>query len=634
MPAVYLPFRIDRSSVIAGQFNYYSLARLAQGFTLEAAMEDLAPLIPRAIENFPGGITLADAERFQLRPHLQPLRDDVIGDVGTTLRALLGTSAVVLLMVCVNVANLSLAHAERRDREFAVKSALGASHGRIAGQLFAESLVLGVGAGLLALGLAGAGVGAIKATSAGVIPRLYAVGLDLPVILFTTAVALASGLLIGLFSVVRLRGIDLAEALRAGRGGLTPRRVGRWTRTAMAAGQVAMALVLLIGMGLLAKTYSRLSGVDPGVGDPDALLTFAITIPSGDMEDLEEAARTHEIIAERLTASPEVSSVGLTSKLPMGYSQNVNPVFVEGRPPPAGTAPPGRQYTWAGGDYFRAIGISILAGRALSWEDIRHRTPVVVISESLAREYWGNPGSAVGERISPGPEPGRSGWREIVGVAGGVLDDGPNRGPTDIVYWPMVTPHPWAAEASDSTWALRTMSYAVRGSRSGTPPPARVVRDVVRSVDPDFALNGVRTMKSLFAEHLETTTFTLLMLAMAAAVALCLGIIGVYSVISYLASQETSETGVRLVLGATPGDVMRHYLGHGLLVSCGGVAIGLGVALVMTRVIGALLFGVGPADPVTYGAMAIGLTAATMAASFLPARRASTTDLMRTIRME
>jgi len=389
-------------------------------------------------------------------------------------------------------------------------------------------------------------------------------------------------------------------------------------------GQVALALTLLIVSGLMIRTFSALRQVDPGFTRPEEVQTFVIAIPEALISDPQQTARTFESIAERLARVPGAVSVGLSSSITMDGEDNGNPIELEGVPPtPEGQAPPGWRFKSVGPGYFETMGIRLVAGRLITWSDIHQQRPVIVISEPLAREYWGEPARALGKRVRGccGPEVP---WREIVGVTGPERDDGLSRPATAIVYWPML----------NESYRWRTMAYAVRSSRVGTPGFLRELEQAVWSVNPNLPLAGVQTLREIQARSMAQTSFALVMLGIAASVALLIGVVGIYGVIAYAVAQRTREIGVRMALGAQVSDVRRLFLRHGLRLTATGIAIGIAVAVALTRVMTGFLFGVGPIDSATYAAVSAILALVALLATYLPARRAARVDPILALRTD
>jgi putative ABC transport system permease protein len=603
-PAVVLPMPLDSGAPRDGiSFGFQALARLKPGVTLAQANADVGRMISLLPPVF---------ARLELRPNVRPLADDVIGNIGEVLWILLAAVGVVLLIACGNVANLFLVRAEGRQQEFAMRAALGASRSRIARALLSESVVVALAGGAAGVVLAQAAVGLLRAMAPAELPRVDDISIDAPVLLFTVSVSVVSGVLFGLFAVLRFARPSAMALKEAGRSASdAPGR--RRTRNALVVGQVALALTLLIVSGLMIRTFVAMRRVDPGFTRPEEVQTFVIAIPPGLISDPEQAARTHERVSEALARVPGVTSVGLSSSITMDGEDNGNYLAVEEFPDPPGTMARLRRFKSFAPGYFETMGNRLVAGRSITWSEIYERRPVIVISEPLAREYWGEPAKALGKRVGDGSP---NSWREIVGVVGAERDDGLNQPPTTIVYWPML----------NESYRWRTMAYAVRSTRVGTPGFLRELEQAVWSVDRNLPLASVQTLEEIRAHSMAQTSFSLVMLAIAASVALLIGAVGIYGVIAYAATRRTREIGIRMALGAQLGDVRRLFLRQGLLLTATGIALGIGVALVLTRVMSAWLFGVGPADPITYAGVSGALAVVSLLATYLPARRASRVD--------
>jgi predicted permease len=628
-PAVWYPAQFDPSQVTVGNFDYQGIARLNPGVSLEQADADVERLVPRSVERFPGGITLAMLEDARFAANVHPLKEDVVGDTGSVLWVLLGTVGMVLLIACANVANLFLVRAEGRTREVAVRTAMGAGRGAVARQFLAESLVLGLVGGALGLGLAYAGVRVLLGLAPENLPRINEIGIDPVVLLFTFGISVLAGLLFGLFPVVRYGGVSLVSALKEGGRGSSVGRERHRARNGLVIAQVALALVLLVGSGLMIRSFQALRNVNPGFERPEEVVTFRVSLPEASIPNPDEAIRVHRSILDGLAAIPGVSSVGASFSITMDGWDSNDAVWVEDFPTPEGQIPPIRRFKWIAGDYFGTMENPLLAGRGIEWADIYDRNPVVVVTENLAVEYWGSPVAALGKRIAQG-DPSDPTWREIVGVVGNVHDDGVDQEATTVVYWPMAVDGFWG----DETFVQRMMAFAVRTDR---PNPASLLpeaRQAVWSVNPNLPLASVRTLDEILDDSMVRTSFTMVMLAIAGAVALVLGAVGIYGVISYVVSQRTREIGVRIALGAQQADVGRLVLRQGLALTGSGVAVGLLAAFGLTRLMTSLLFGVQPADPMTYAFVATALGAVAMLASYLPARRAAAVDPVEALRWE
>jgi predicted permease len=440
------------------------------------------------------------------------------------------------------------------------------------------------------------------------------------VLLFALGVSLLTGLLFGVIPVLRLGTPHSTTALRESARGTSASPVRQRTRNALVVAEVAMALVLLILSGLMIRTFLAMRHVQPGFMRPDEVQTFRVEIPDTLVENREQMARMFDEIAQRLQQTPGVESVGLSSSITMDGEDNGNPLIVEDFPTPEGEMPPLRRFKSAAPGYFETMGNPLVGGRAISWTDVYELRRVVVISETLAREYWGGPLAALGKRVRGF----RPDWYEIVGVSGNERDDGLNHPATAVVYWPML----------NDVYQRRAMSYAVRSSRVGSPGFVRELQQAVWSVSPNLPLASVLTLDEIQADSMAQTSFAVVMLAIAASVALLLGVVGIYGVIAYIASQRTREIGIRMALGAQSGEVSRLFLRHGMLLMAGGIVLGVVGALAVTRVLSALLFGVSAADPLTYAVVSAGLAGVGLLATYVPVRRASRIDPLAALRAE
>ncbi|MFC1661815.1 ABC transporter permease [Gemmatimonadota bacterium] len=634
-PAMYLPFQFDRATLYVGNFSYQSLARLKPGVTLEAANADVDRMIPIAFEMFPGGMPPDMLESAQFAPKIRPLKQDVVGNVGEVLWVLLGTVGIILLIACANVANLFLVRAEGREREMAVRTALGASRTAVGWEFLKESLVLGLLGGLTGLALALGAIQLLGSMLGANLPRMEEIGMNVPILLFTLGVSILASVLFGLFPILRFANGKLVSGLKeGGRGGSAGKEKHR-ARNTLVVAQMALALVLLVGSGLMIRSFIALSQVNPGFQGPDNILTVRLYIPPTEVEDPTEMTRTHQAIADRLSALPGVTSVGLSSSVTMDGWDSNDAVWVEDFPIPEDQVPPIRRFKWIGEGYFGTMQIPVVAGRPLDWRDSYDLNRVVMVTENFAREYWDQPSDALGRRIAT-MSPDGANWREIVGVVGNVRDDGLDQDPTPVVYWPMLTPSVWTGLPGDQPELQhrRTMRYAIRSDRVGTAGLLSEVRDAIWSVNPSLPLADVRTVREFMTQSMSRTSFTLIMLIIAASVALVLGAIGIYGVISYIVNQRTRELGVRMALGAEASDVRGMVLKQGLVLASIGVVVGLGAALGLTRLMEALLYGVDPVDPLTFAFVAMALTAVALAACYFPARRASKVDPVVAIRFE
>ncbi len=610
-PALLLPMQLDRARAGFIEFDFQVLARLKPGVTLPQANADVARMIPLLPESF---------DKLQMQPYVGPLVDHMVGDVGHILWILLAAAGVVLLIACGNVANLFLIRAEGRQQELAMRAALGASRGRIARVLLTESVLLALVGGALAVAFAQAAIGVLQQIAPVHLPRVDEIGIDVNVLLFTVGISVLSGVMFGLFAVARFGTPGIAALKEGGRSSSDgPARLR--ARNALVVAQISLALVLMVVSGLMVRTFIALRQVQPGFTQPADVQTFRLDIPEGVVADPLEAARTYERIAERLAAVPGVTAVGLSSSITMDGEDNGNSLEVEDFPVPEGQLSPLWRFKSFGPGYFETMGNRVVAGRSVTWSEIHEERPVILISAALAREYWKEPSKALGKRVRISS---RRPWREIVGVVGDERDDGLSHPATKIVYWPLL----------NDGYEWRALAFALRSTRAGDATFLREVQQAVWSVNPNLPLATVQTLEEIQAHSMAQTSFAMAILGIAASVALLLGIVGIYGAIAYIATERTREIGIRIALGAQIGDVRRMFLRQGALLTAAGIAIGIGAALGLTRVMSTLLFGVGPLDPATYLTVSAVLAAVAILATYLPAHRASRVDPIVALRAE
>jgi predicted permease len=628
-PSLVLPMRLDRAKVLLGQFNYTAVARLKPGVTLDQATADMARLTPVGFSRFPPppGFSLKMFDEAKIQPNPRLLKAEVIGDVGSVLWVLMGTIGMVLLIACANVANLLLVRAEGRQQELAVRAALGASRGRIAYELLAESVILGLVGGVAGLGLAYAAVRALVALAPGNLPRLDNIAIDPLVLLFTFAISVVAGLLFGAIPVFKYAGPHVAAGLRGGGRTSSASRERHRARSTLVVVQVALALVLLVSSGLMIRTFQALRHVNPGFTAPQDVLTLSLGIPTAQVGEPEAVVRMHQAIADTIAAVPGVTSVGLTSIVPMTDSGWHDPIFAADKTYEASKIPPIRSFKFLSPGLLKTMGNTLVAGRDFTWEDAYGKRPVALVSENLARELWGQPSAALGKQIR---ESMKSTWREVVGVVGDERDEGVDKRAPSIAFWPMLMSNFEGDEIS----VRRTMAYMIRSPRAGTTSFSAEVSRAVWSVNPNLPLASVRTLDAVVSASMARTSFTLVMLAIAGAMALLLGVAGIYGVIAYSVSQRTREIGIRMALGAQRQEITRMFVRYGLSLAAIGIACGLAAAVALTRLMGSLLFEVSPMDPLTYVAVCLSLTAAAMLASYVPALRATLVNPVTALRAE
>jgi predicted permease len=626
-----IPFKWDRNKMKLGNFSYEALARLRPGVTMAQASADVARMLPIANRTFPApdGFSVKLFEQARIAPNLRPLKQDVVGDVGKVLWVLMGSIAMVLLIACANVANLLLVRVEGRRQELAIRAALGAGWGRIAAQLLFESVILGLLGSVLGLALAYGALRILVAMAPTGIPRIHEIGIDVPVLLFTLALALFSSLLFGAIPVFKYAGAHLNTGLREGGRALSQSRQQHRARNVLVVVQVALALVLLIGSGLMIRTFRALMHTPPGFVGPDAVQTFRFYIPDTEIPDsqAERVIRAEQEIQNKLAAIPGVSSVSFSSAIPMdGYNSN-DPVFAEDRTYAEGELPPIRRFKFVSPGFLATIGAPLVAGRDISWEDTYQRIPVALISENLAKEYWHDARNALGKRIRVGST---DDWREIVGVVANIYDNGVDSPAPTSVYWPVIMNHFEGQKEN----LRRGTAFVIRSPRAGSEAFLNELRQTVWSVDPNVPLANVHTLGYFYTRSMARTSFTLVMLGVAGGMALLLGIVGIYGVIAYSVSQRTREIGIRMALGAQRQTLTGMFVRQGLLLTGIGVVCGLVAAFASMRLMSSLLFKVSAVDPITYGAMTLGVVGVAYLACYLPSRRAATVDPVEALRAE
>jgi predicted permease len=625
---VITPFAFDRNKQQLAGFGLQGIARLKPGLPIAQANADVKRMLPMWEVAWPSqGVPSHFYERtWKVTPAIRPLKQEVIGSVGNVLWVVMATIGVVMLIACTNVANLLLVRADGRQQELAVRAALGASRGRIAWELLLESVVLGLVGGVLGVGIAYEGLRLLVAVGPANLPRLGEISLDGRSLGFTLALSLLSGLFFGLIPVLRYAGRRVPAALRgAGRTASVSRERQR-SRDLLVVAQVAMALVLLVSAMLMIRTFQALRHVEPGFSQPEHLQTIRISIPASLIPDPQLVTRTQNNIVDKLAAIPGVTSVGFGDAMPMdGIQSNWNGVEIEGKK--MGEDTPMRLYRYVAPGYFHTSMTRMVAGRELTWTDIYGRRPAAIISENLAREYWGSASAALGKRLRNYSGP----WREVVGVVEDVRVNGVQEKAPAIVYWPSMSEGILGPNTFDAT---RAATFAVRSDRAGSEAFLSEIQQAVWSVNPSLPLASVRTMQEIYSQSLARTSFTLVMLAIAGSIALVLGIIGIYGVISYAVSQRTREIGIRLALGEQRGRLRWMFVRSALVLTGCGLAIGLTAAAGLAGLMKSLLYGVSPLDPVTYVSVLTVLAVSAVLASYLPARRAAAVNPVEALRAE
>jgi predicted permease len=618
-----------RNQILAG-FGYNGIARLKPAVTIGEANADIARMLGIWMDswtNHDGG-SGHFYEMWKISGAIRPMKQEVIGNVGSVLWVVMGTIGVVMLIACTNVANLLLVRVEGRRQELAIRAALGAGRARIAREVLSECVLLALIGGAAGVGIAAAGVRLLAVIGPANLPRLNEISLDARSVAFTLGLSLVSALLFG--SIAALKSMrptaSLAQA-SAGRTASTSRE-GQRGRNLLVIAQVAMAMVLLISAVLMIRTLAALRGVDPGFADANHVQTLRIVIPQQVVADAQATLRTENSISDQLAAIPGVSSVGFARDVPMdGLESAWDNIFIEGKDERAGAAPM-RLFNFVSPGYFHTSGTRLVAGRDYSWDDIYGFRPVGIISENLARESWGSAQAAIGKHFRQMPtQP----WLEVVGVAQDVYQNGVDEAAPATVYWPSMVKVPYENNAIDTQ---RAVTFVVHSDRAGTESLRSEIQRAVWQVNGNLPVASMQTLGEIYSRSMARTSFTLVMLAIAGAMALALSLIGIYGVISYAVSQRTREIGIRMALGAQKGELRWIFVRSALTLSGIGIVIGLGIAAAGARLMTAVLFGVSPLDPLSFAVVPLILATAATLASFLPASRAAAVDPVDALKAE
>lgn len=599
--------------------DYNIVGKLKRGVTVAQAQAEMSALTARLRQDHPqqypanGGLTFG----------IVPLQEQVVGDARRTLLILLGAVACVLLIACANVANLLLSRAVARQKEIAVRTALGASARRIVRQLLTESILLALCGGALGILFSILSVHWIHVLGPKSVPRLSDIGIDRQALLFTVSLSVLSGILFGLAPALRIARIDLHSVLSdgtrgsAGTGAVWGR--GNNLRRLLVVSELALSVVLLIGAGLLVRSFARLENVAPGF-NPQNVLTLELTTNGRRYKDGPTVLATYRQLNERLERIPGVSAAGSITSLPLSEMFAWGPITIEGRLPPPGENFINADERIVSGHYFEAMQIPLRQGRFFSDLDTPTTQKAAIIDEFFAEQYWPNE-DPIGKRIRTGGLESKEPWITIVGVVGRIKQDALDSDPRIAFYLP------------HSQYTTQAMNVVLRsGVAPATLTPA--IKKEIHELDPDLPIYNVRTMEERVEKSLARRRFSMVMLGLFAFLALALATIGIYGVMAYMVSQGTREIGIRLALGATQNHILRLVVRQGMILALTGVAIGLTGAFALTRLMRSLLFGVKSTDPLTFIAIAALLSFIALLASYIPARRAARIDPMVSLRCE
>ncbi|MGA3238554.1 MAG: ABC transporter permease [Bryobacteraceae bacterium] len=595
---VYVPLALNANDPhFAGARMLMVVARLKPGATLDQAKNEMETLGARLEQSNP-------AVNRGWRPNLFPIQDELFGNVQKAMWVLLGAVGLLLLMACANVANLLLAHGAARQKEIAIRAALGASRGRLMAQLLCESVLLALAGGALGLALARGSVALVARLGPASIPRLTQATVDGRLFLFAFAVSVLTGILFGMAPAIQGSRANLNAALtESGRGG-TAGRAARRLRSALVVAEIALALLVLIGAGLLMRSFTGLRRVDPGF-QPQGLLTLRIPMGGGRNNAIERRVAFFQQVIDRVAVLRGVRGVGAVSELPLAGLGFGSMFWIDGRPLPAVEQRPVAMTRGATAGYFRTIGIPLIAGRFFNDADTAASQPVAIVDQTLAKRFWPQGGAIGGRVITDANEK----VEEIVGVVGKVKPDKLDGDDWPTIYMPHSQKHD------------QTMILVVRTAGEPMAAAPGVVR-TVHDLDPEQPVADVRPMERVVESAVAGAQFNTVALAIFAAIAFMLAAIGIYGVISYDVTARTNEIGIRMALGAESGDVVKLIVGHGARLAAYGIAVGLVLAFGLTRLMASMLFGVSPRDFYTFAAISALLGAVALAASYLPARRA------------
>jgi predicted permease len=625
-----VPMALDPVNQMLAGFAYRGIARLRPGVSIAQANADAAGLLNTWMDSWSNGPG-TDPHfylKWKITPALEPLKQTVVGGIHTVLWVVMGTIGIVMLIACTNVANLLMVRADARQQELAVRSALGAGRWRIARELLLESVTLGMLGGAAGVAVAYGGLQMLAAVGPAELPRMSEISLDGRSVAFTIVLSVVSGLFLGILPVLRYapsgKRLPLLGAMRTA----SVSRERQRGRNLLVMAQVAMAMVLLIGAVLMIRTFVAMRNVQPGFADPRSVQLMRLSIPDTLVHDSTMVVRTQNSIVDKLAAIPGVTSVGFAASVPMsGAEPSWNQISIQGKKYEGDVAPM-RLFNFVSPGYFGTVGTRMVAGRDFTWTEIYGLMPVGILSQGLATELWGSPQAAIGKQFQQFPG---TTWREVVGVVENVRENGVDQVSPATVYWPTMTTDLYGPKTQG---AWRKVYFAMRTNRAGTQTLINEMQRSVWTVNANLPVAGISTLQELYGQSMARTSFTLVMLAIAGTMALALGILGIYGVVSYAVSQRTREIGIRMALGANKRELVWMFVRSALVLTAAGVAVGLGAAAALMRLMQTLLFGISPLDPVTFAAVPIVLVVAAALASYLPARRTAAVDPVVALRAE
>jgi predicted permease len=621
----WIPVRIDPESADPGTFSFDAIARLKPGITEDAAVAQVEVLVERVRERWSDAqmfINFLDAGGFT--PLVHKLQDEIVGDLEQPLWILLGTVGFVLLIACANVANLSLVRAESRQREMAVRSALGGGWWNVSRLYLTESALLAMLGGATGLLLAWAGMPALLGLAPPELPRLNEITLDGNVLLFTMLITALTAVLFGSTPALRYNIGRLPMMLRHSGRGMTSGRNQNRLRNLLVIGQTGLALVLLVGSGLLARSFWEISNTDPGFESED-ILVFSLSLNGIEYPDASSLLSFNQQLTERLGSLPGVEFVGGVTEAPLRDNARGTAFDIEDFPTGPDELPPMFWFKYTTPDYFKSMGISLFSGRGFEPSDYDRNPGNIIVSKPAADHYWPDQ-DVIGKRIRFASDTTAAAWHQIVGVISGVRDRGLREDPSETIYFPIINTR------EERGWITRNLQYTVKGHNITSLAPA--VRNQIWEINSNLPIARMETMKEVVVDSVVQLSFTTLALGIAALMALLLGAIGLYGVLSYVVSQRRSEIGVRMALGAPPETVLKMIVLSGARIAGLGLAAGLIGAFALTRLLQGLLYETEPLDPLTFTGMTLTLFIVGLLASYLPARRAAAVDPIESLKME
>lgn len=625
-PDLFFPLVIRESEARFGNFMYQGIGRLSDEATVEDAKTELRRLMRDAADHYPGGHTRESLDEGHYEANVETLKDAVVGDVSDVLWILMGTVSIVLLIAATNVANLFVLRAESMRKELAIRTALGASRRSVTRWFLADGLMLSTLGGTLGLAIASFGTRSVLLLAPGDLPRIDDLRLDPALVGFALGVSVLSGVLFGLVPVLRNRNLDSGPLTMGGHRTTTDADSPRRARESLVVAQVAFALILLVGSGLLLRTFASLRGVDPGFGNPN-VITFKLALDGNQFDGELGRAQFMVEVTDRVGRLPGVTHTGFSADLPVDGNEWSDAIATPDNIPEPGALGDNVLRVFAGARYLKAIGAEVVRGREIEALDFADFPRVAVVNEAFAAERWPRE-DPIGQQIAQwydGQDPQGDIWYTVVGVVGDIRERSLIRKPEPTVYLPTVF-------LPESDFAMFVTSQTLLVATAGPPHDIiAAVRDEIRAMDAQVLVDGVQTLDQLRASSMQEVTFAMVLMILSAAAALLLGIVGIYGTVAYTVGQRTREFGVRIALGATAGDVRGLVLRQGSAIGLTGIVIGLAGAVLVTRVLQALLFGVSAVDLPTYGVVAVGLLLLVVGAGLIPAQRATRVDPVRAI---